>query len=46
MPDRAVATFRLPAGLKPGDYELRVTLAGAAPRASSLRFNVPRSPRE
>ncbi|HEY4564762.1 MAG TPA: VWA domain-containing protein [Thermoanaerobaculia bacterium] len=46
MPDRAVATFRLPAGLKPGDYELRVTLAGAAPRASSLRFNVPRPPRE
>jgi VWFA-related protein len=44
-PDRAVATFRLPAGLKPGDYELRVTLAGAAPRASSLRFSVPRPPR-
>lgn len=41
-PDRAVATLRLPAGLKPGDYELRVTLAGAAPRASSLRFRVPR----
>jgi VWFA-related protein len=41
-PDRAVATFRLPAGLKPGDYELRVTLAGAVPRASSLRFSVPR----
>jgi hypothetical protein len=41
-PDRAVATFRLPTGLKPGDYELRVTLAGAAPRASSLRFSVAR----
>jgi VWFA-related protein len=45
-PDRAVATFRLPAGLKPGDYELRVTLAGAVPRRSSLRFSVPRAPRE
>jgi VWFA-related protein len=45
-PDRAVATFRLPAGLKPGDYELRVTLAGTVPRASSLRFQVPRAPRE
>ena len=45
-PDRAVATFRLPAGLQPGDYELRVTLAGSVPRASSLRFNVPRAPRE
>jgi len=45
-PDRAVATFRLPAGLKPGDYELRVTLAGSVPRASSLRFSVPRAPRE
>jgi hypothetical protein len=41
-PDRAVATFRLPAGLEPGDYELRITLAGAAPRTSSLRFSVPR----
>ena len=45
-PDRAVATFRLPAGLQPGDYELRVTLAGSVPRASSLRFSVPRAPRE
>lgn len=44
-PDRAVATFRLPAALKPGDYELRVTLAGAVPRTSSLRFAVPRAPR-
>ncbi|HET9209434.1 MAG TPA: VWA domain-containing protein, partial [Thermoanaerobaculia bacterium] len=44
-PDRAVATFRLPAGLKPGSYELRVTLAGAAPRRSSLRFSVPSGPR-
>ena len=43
-PDRAVATFRLPAGLAPGDYELRITLAGAAPRTSSLRFSVPRGP--
>jgi VWFA-related protein len=44
-PDRAVATFRLPAGLKPGHYELRVTLAGPVPRTSSLRFRVPRAPR-
>jgi VWFA-related protein len=43
-PDRAVATFRLPAGLAPGDYELRITLAGDAPRTSSLRFSVPRGP--
>ena len=43
-PDRAVATFRLPAGLAPGDYELRITLAGAGPRTSSLRFSVPRGP--
>jgi VWFA-related protein len=41
-PDRAVATFRLPADLTPGDYEMRITLAGAAPRTSSLRFSVPR----
>jgi VWFA-related protein len=41
-PDRAVATFRLPADLKPGDYELRVTLAGAVPQTSALRFSVPR----
>jgi hypothetical protein len=41
-PDRAVATFRLPADLAPGDYEMRITLAGAAPRTSSLRFSVPR----
>ncbi len=45
-PDRAVATFRLPAGLKPGDYELRITLAGAVPRRSALRFSVPRAVRE
>ena len=43
-PDRAVATFRLPADLAPGDYEMRITLAGAAPRTSSLRFSVPRNP--
>jgi len=43
-PDRAVATFRLPADLAPGDYEMRITLAGAAPRTSSLRFSVPRDP--
>ncbi len=43
-PDRAVATFRLPAVLAPGDYDLRVTLAGAAPHTSSLRFSVPRNP--
>ncbi len=41
-PDRAVATFRLPADLAPGDYEMRITLAGTAPRTSSLRFSVPR----
>jgi VWFA-related protein len=44
-PDRAVASFRLPAGLKPGDYELRVTLGGALPCSSSLRFAVPRPPK-
>jgi VWFA-related protein len=43
-PDRAVATFRLPADLAPGDYEMRITLTGAAPRTSSLRFSVPRTP--
>jgi VWFA-related protein len=43
-PDRAVATFRLPADLTPGDYEMRITLAGAVPRTSSLRFSVPRNP--
>jgi hypothetical protein len=43
-PDRAVATLRLPGSLAPGDYELRVTLAGTAPRTSSLRFRVPRNP--
>jgi VWFA-related protein len=43
-PDRAVATFRLPAALAPGEYELRITLAGAGPRTSSLRFSVPRGP--
>jgi VWFA-related protein len=43
-PDRAVATFRLPADLAPGDYEMRITLAGSAPRTSSLRFSVPRNP--
>ncbi|HTG36240.1 MAG TPA: VWA domain-containing protein [Thermoanaerobaculia bacterium] len=43
-PDRAVATFRLPADLAPGDYEMRITLTGAAPRTSSLRFSVPRNP--
>jgi VWFA-related protein len=37
-PDRAVATFRLPADLKPGEYTLRITVSGAA---GSLRFTVP-----
>ncbi|HEY0514696.1 MAG TPA: VWA domain-containing protein [Thermoanaerobaculia bacterium] len=36
--DRAVATFRLPADLKPGEYTLRVSVSGAA---SALRFVVP-----
>jgi VWFA-related protein len=40
-PDRAVATFRLPAGLPPGDYELRVTLAPPVARSSVARFSVP-----
>jgi VWFA-related protein len=44
-PDRAVATFRLPADLKPGEYTLRIALkAGAAPAgtaANTLRFVVP-----
>ncbi|HEX4494228.1 MAG TPA: VWA domain-containing protein [Thermoanaerobaculia bacterium] len=40
-PDRAVATFRLPVGLPPGDYELRVTLAPPVARSSVARFSVP-----
>ncbi len=45
-PDRAVATFRLPADLKPGEYTLRIALkAGAGPTAgtaaNTLRFVVP-----
>ena len=36
--DRAVATFRLPAGLRPGEYTLRISVSGAA---SDLRFVVP-----
>ena len=44
-PDRAVATFRLPADLKPGEYTLRIALkAGASPAgtaANTLRFVVP-----
>jgi VWFA-related protein len=43
-PDRAVATFRLPAGLPAGDYELRVALAPPAGRSSSLRFRIPAAP--
>jgi VWFA-related protein len=39
-PDRAVATLRLPAGLPPGDYELRVTLAPPVARSSAIRFSV------
>ena len=37
-PDRAVATLRLPADLKPGEYTLRLSVSGAA---SELRFVVP-----
>jgi len=37
-PDRAVATFLLPADLKPGEYTLRIMVSSAA---SSLRFTVP-----
>jgi VWFA-related protein len=43
-PDRAVATLRLPAGLPPGDYELRIALAPPIARASSVRFRVPPRP--
>jgi hypothetical protein len=43
-PDRAVATFRLPAALPPGDYELRVTLAPPIGRSSVARFRIPRDP--
>lgn len=37
-PDSAVATFRPPAGLKPGEYVLRVTLPGTPELASTLHF--------
>jgi VWFA-related protein len=44
-PDRAVATFRLPADLKPGEYTLRIALkAGSATggtAANTLRFVIP-----
>jgi VWFA-related protein len=43
-PDRAVATFRLPAGLPPGDYELRVTLGPPIARSSAVRFSVSPGP--
>ncbi len=36
--DRAVATFRLPADLKPGEHTLRISVSGAT---SDLRFVVP-----
>jgi hypothetical protein len=39
--DRAVALFRPPADLKPGEYVLRITIPGAPGVASSLRFVVP-----
>jgi len=37
--ERVLATFRPPADLKPGEYELRVTLPGV-PQAAGLRFVV------
>ncbi len=44
-PDRAVATFRLPADLKPGEYTLRIALkvggAAGGTAANTLRFVVP-----
>jgi hypothetical protein len=43
-PDRAVATLRLPAGLPPGEYELRVTLAPPIARSSAVRFSVAPGP--
>ncbi len=36
--DRAVALFRPPAGLKPGEYVLRITVPGTPEAASNLRF--------
>jgi VWFA-related protein len=43
-PDRAVATFRLPADLKPGEYTLRIALKAASAAggtaANTLRFVV------
>lgn len=36
--DRAVALFRPPAGLKPGEYVLRITVPGTPGATSSLRF--------
>ena len=47
QPDRALARFRPPADLKPGEYVLRINVTGdagaafAPPDASSLRFVVP-----
>jgi len=47
-PDRAIANFR-PPDLKPGDYVLRITVAGGAlgttPATSSIRFGVLPPPR-
>ena len=44
-PDRAVATFRLPAELKPGEYTLRIRVTGpAGSAASAARFRVPPGP--
>ncbi|HKI00909.1 MAG TPA: VWA domain-containing protein, partial [Thermoanaerobaculia bacterium] len=38
--DRVLATFRLPAGLKPGEYVLRIAVPGVPEASSSLRFAV------
>ncbi|MEA2603052.1 MAG: hypothetical protein QOF89_4044 [Acidobacteriota bacterium] len=49
-PDRALARFRPPADLKPGEYVLRIAVTGdagaafAPPEGSSIRFVVPSSP--
>jgi hypothetical protein len=38
--DRIIATFRPPAGLKPGAYVLKVIVPGAPEAGGSLRFLV------
>src|SRR6185295_7498810 len=51
QPDRALARFRPPADLKPGEYLLRIAVTGdagaafAPPEGSSIRFVVPSPPR-